>query len=57
MNIEAHLTELMRKHEKLSKMIVFEQRRPAPDTIEVNSMKKRKLILKEEINKVLDNSQ
>jgi hypothetical protein len=55
MKNEAHLNTLKLKHEKLSKKIDFEQRRPAFNTLELSILKKQKLIIKQEISRVLEN--
>jgi len=52
MSLHSHLTELRRKHETLSHRIESEQRRPAVDELAINSMKKEKLKLKDEIVRI-----
>ncbi|MCF6272705.1 MAG: DUF465 domain-containing protein [Rhodobacteraceae bacterium] len=52
MNLNAHLTELQKKHEKLENQIEKTQRHPSADTIEIGVMKKEKLRIKEEIARV-----
>ena len=52
MSIAAHITELKRKHEHLSTAVEAAQRRPAVNDLEVADLKKQKLKLKEEINRL-----
>ncbi len=44
-----HLVELRRKHTALSEEVEAAQRAPGTDTLTLAALKKRKLILKEEI--------
>ena len=53
MSISGHLEELRRKHEKLSDKIELEQRSPGSDDLDVAGMKKEKLMLKEEIERLV----
>ena len=52
MSVASHVTELKRKHEHLSTAVEAAQRRPAVDDLEVAELKKQKLKLKEEINRL-----
>ena len=52
MNLNSHLNELQKKHEKLESQIEQTQRHPSADTTEIGAMKKEKLKLKEEITRV-----
>lgn len=52
MSLHSHLTELRRKHETLSSRIEQEQRHPGADDMAISSLKKEKLRLKEEIERV-----
>lgn len=52
MNLTSHLNELQKKHEKLENQIEQTQRHPSADTTEIGAMKKEKLRIKEEINRV-----
>ncbi len=52
MSLTSHLQELKKKHEKLSNAVEVAQRAPAADTLEVARLKKEKLHLKEEINRL-----
>ena len=47
--IQNHMSELRNKHEALERQINEEETRPRPDTIRINSLKKEKLRLKEEL--------
>ena len=49
MSVQAHLEELKRKHQTLSEEVEVAQRAPGIDDLELASMKKAKLRLKEEI--------
>ncbi|WP_316015815.1 YdcH family protein [Roseobacter sp. HKCCA0434] len=52
MSVSAHVTELRKKHESLSKNIEIEQRSPGSDTLHLAQMKRQKLRLKEEITRL-----
>jgi len=52
MNLSSHVTELKRKHEQLSKQIEDFERAPSTDNVEVTTLKRQKLRLKEEIARV-----
>ncbi|MDO8884619.1 MAG: YdcH family protein [Pseudotabrizicola sp.] len=52
MTVASHLQELRRKHEHLSDMVEREQRSPATDALKIADMKKQKMKLKEEINRL-----
>ncbi|MBD3626315.1 MAG: DUF465 domain-containing protein [Rhodobacteraceae bacterium] len=54
MNLTSRLNELRKKHEVLSKKIEEEQRSPASDDLEITDMKRQKLHLKEEIERIAD---
>lgn len=49
MALNAHLETLKRKHQDMSKAVETAQRSPGIDDLEVATMKKEKLRLKEEI--------
>lgn len=55
MSVNAHLDELRRKHEFLSRQVEQEQRSPSSDDIRITEMKKQKLRLKEEISRLSAN--
>lgn len=52
MSLTSHLTELRKKHEVLSRRVEAEARNPATDSIELTEMKKRKLAIKQEIERL-----
>lgn len=52
MSLSSHLTELKKKHEHLSMEVEQAQRAPSTDRLEVAAMKKQKLKLKEEIERL-----
>jgi len=52
MSLGSHLTELRRKHETLSQRIENEQKRPGSNDLEIGKLKREKLRLKEEINRL-----
>lgn len=51
MTIEAHVQALSEKHQALEKVIAQEINRPAPDHLRLAELKRRKLKLKEEMNR------
>lgn len=52
MSMNAHLSELRRKHQNLSLKVEDAQKSPAVDALELTAMKKQKLRLKEEIERL-----
>jgi hypothetical protein len=52
MGLESHIDELADKHHKLEEQIHEEQLRPLPDDLTLSELKKRKLRLKEEIERL-----
>ncbi|UWQ92154.1 DUF465 domain-containing protein [Aliisedimentitalea scapharcae] len=52
MSVSSHLAELKRKHEQLSHKVEEAQRAPGVDDLHVASLKKQKLKLKEEIERL-----
>jgi len=52
MSVTSHLQELRKKHEALSEMVEAAQRSPSIDDLRIAEMKKQKLKLKEEINRL-----
>ncbi len=52
MSLNAHLQELRRKHQSLSEKVEKAQRSPAASDLEIAELKKRKLRLKEEIERL-----
>ena len=52
MSLSSHLTELKKKHQNLSESVEVLQRSPATDDLEIAKLKKKKLIIKEEITRL-----
>ncbi|MEP2718553.1 DUF465 domain-containing protein [Pseudophaeobacter sp.] len=52
MSLSSHLTELKKKHDHLSTEVENAQRMPSTDGLEIAGMKKQKLKLKEEIERL-----
>lgn len=52
MNVSSHLDSLRQKHEALDIRIRDEERRPGSDSVEITALKREKLHLKEEIQKL-----
>lgn len=52
MSLQNHLTELERRHDALDREIAEEQIHPAADEARVAELKRRKLLLKDEIVKL-----
>ncbi|AYE87114.1 MAG: DUF465 domain-containing protein [Sulfitobacter sp.] len=52
MALNAHLDTLKRKHQAMSEAVETAQRAPGMDDLQVASMKKEKLRLKEEISRL-----
>ncbi|MFM9864653.1 MAG: YdcH family protein [Micropepsaceae bacterium] len=52
MALESHIQELSDKHHKLDELIQDELHRPHPDDLLLHDLKKRKLRLKEEIERL-----
>ncbi|MEC9196015.1 YdcH family protein [Donghicola tyrosinivorans] len=52
MNLNSRVQELRRKHQALSQQVEVESRSPAADPLQINKLKKQKLALKEEIQRL-----
>ena len=52
MTVHAHLSMLQDKHSKLESIIVEENGRPSPDLSVLQTLKKQKLLLKEEMERL-----
>lgn len=52
MTVASHIVELKKKHEHLSNVVEKAQRAPAIDDLHIADLKKQKLKLKEEINRL-----
>lgn len=55
MSLASHIEELKRKHQDLSTKVDHAQRAPGVSTLDVAEMKKQKLRLKEEIERLSGN--
>jgi hypothetical protein len=53
MSVDAHITELRKKHEALSAQVEKLQQALSSDDLEIASLKKEKLRLKEEIERLV----
>lgn len=54
MSLNSHVFELKKKHEILSAEVKHAQRAPSVDRLEVTELKRQKLRLKDEINRLTD---
>lgn len=52
MSLTSHIEELRKKHQLLSDQVEVAQRTPSVDDLEIAEMKKQKLHLKEEIERL-----
>lgn len=52
MSLQAHYAMIQEKHGKLEGMIAEEQLRPSPDLGIIQTLKKQKLLLKEEMERI-----
>ena len=52
MSMSSHLEELRKKHANLSTMVEKAEQSPSTDSLEVVSLKKQKLKIKEEITRL-----
>ncbi len=52
MTVHAHLAMLHDKHDKLETLITDENHRPSPDLSLLQTLKKQKLLLKEEMERL-----
>jgi len=52
MSIDSHLSELVRRHQALEEAILDEENHPASDNIKVRELKRKKLHLKDEIERL-----
>ncbi|MDK9698005.1 MAG: DUF465 domain-containing protein [Siculibacillus sp.] len=52
MSIESHLAELERRHAALENQIKEALAHPSSDSLEIADMKRRKLLLKDEISRL-----
>ncbi len=56
MTIESHLVELERRHAALERQIEEAISHPSTDTLELTELKRRKLLLKDQIARLRENS-
>lgn len=52
MTVASHIVELKKKHENLSAMVEKAQRAPSTDDLHIADLKKQKLKIKEEIERL-----
>lgn len=52
MSLSSHLQELKKKHQSLSDAVEVAQRSPGTDDLQIASLKKQKLRIKEEITRL-----
>jgi hypothetical protein len=52
MSLTSHLDHLRQKHQALEERIEDEQRRPGSDPLTIASLKRKKLLLKDEITRL-----
>ncbi|WP_297770881.1 YdcH family protein [uncultured Roseovarius sp.] len=56
MSLSSHIEELKRKHHALSEQVEQAQRAPGSSTLEIADLKKQKLKIKEEIERLSINA-
>ena len=52
MSIDLHLSELVRRHQAIEEAIMAEENHPASDDIRIHELKRKKLYLKDEIERL-----
>jgi len=52
MSIDSHLSELVRRHQAIEEAILAETSHPTSDDIKVHELKRKKLQLKDEIERL-----
>ncbi|RVV97796.1 DUF465 domain-containing protein [Mesobaculum littorinae] len=52
MSLTSHISELRKKHQTLSARVEAEQRNPGSDALQLSHLKKQKLLLKEQIERL-----
>ena len=52
MSIDSHLGELVRRHQAIEEAILAEVNRPASDDAKIHELKRKKLHLKDEIERL-----
>jgi hypothetical protein len=57
MSIDSHLSELMRRHQAIEEAILDEENHPSADDIKIRELKRKKLHLKDEIERLRHQAQ
>lgn len=52
MSLQGHIAELSRRHQTIEKQIEAEKAHPATDPIRLSELKRKKLLLKDEMTKL-----
>lgn len=52
MTLQAHYAMIEEKHQRLEALVTEETRRPSPDIAMLQTLKKQKLLLKEEMERI-----
>ena len=52
MSMASRIVQLQRKHQSLSDAVEAAERTPSADTLQITALKRQKLALKEEINRL-----
>ena len=52
MSLQAHYSMIQEKHHKLEALVSQESQRPSPDLAMLQTLKKQKLLLKEELERI-----
>jgi hypothetical protein len=52
MSIDSHLSELVRRHQAIEEAILAEENHPAADDIKIHELKRKKLYLKDAIERL-----
>lgn len=52
MSVETHVTSLERRHADLDRLVQLEAARPVPDSLRMTELKREKLRIKEEIERL-----
>ena len=52
MSVESHLSELVRRHQAIEQAIMAEESHPATNELKVHELKRKKLSLKDEIERL-----
>jgi hypothetical protein len=57
MSLESHLTELVRRHQAMEQTIAAEEAHPSADDLKVHELKRKKLQLKDAIERLKQEAQ